>query len=166
MRLYIPRLGDKLILTENWYFKLLPDSRNEKIAAHFNNYLTSIKVNPAIFYHSEVWIDEGVKKLDPGRNPPVMISASFENREKMIWSQKMYDEWRVKFDVYQKAAREKHTKTIDVYITEGCTLTVDRIYIRKGAPEYDSVSFFVEGLVPKKIRFWAKLDDCNNIEFK
>lgn len=166
MRLYIPRLGDKLTLTEDWYFKLYPDSRNEKIAARFNNYLTSIALNPAVFYHSAVWIDEGVKKLDPGRNPPVMISASSEHRNEMIESQKKYGEWKVEFDLFEKAAREKHTKTIDVYITEGCTLTVDRIYIRKGASEYDSVSFFVEGLAPKKIRFWAKLDDCNNIEFK
>ena len=163
MRLYIPRLGDKLILTENWYFKLYPDHRNAKLGEHFDKHFLGLHINRMF---DVVWIGKDVKKLDPGRNPPLMISASVENREKMIWSQKKYDEWRVKFDAYQKAAREKHTKTIDVYITEGCTLTVDRIYIRKGAAEYDSVSFFVEGLAPKKIRFWAKLDDCNNVEFK
>ena len=38
-------------------------------------------------------------------------------------------------------------------------LTVDRIYIRKGNKEYSSVSFRVP-----KARFWAKLDDVNQIE--
>lgn len=161
MRLYIPRLGDKLTLTEDWYFKLYPDSRNEKLGEHFEKYYLGLHTNGSC-----VWVDKEIHKLNPGYNPPCLVYLTNENRYQMTKTQEEYDEWRVKFDAYQKAAVEKHTKTIDVYITEGCTLTVDRIYIRKGASEYDSVSFFVEGLAPKKIRFWAKLDDCNNIEFK
>lgn len=58
-------------------------------------------------------------------------------------------------------------KTIEVTIPKGCILTVDRIYIRKGAKAYDSVSFWVEGLIPnKKVRFWVSLNDANNIEYK
>ncbi len=52
-----------------------------------------------------------------------------------------------------------------VTIPKGCILTVDRIYIRKGLTEFSSISFFIEGLAKKKLRFWAKLEDCNNIEF-
>ena len=48
-------------------------------------------------------------------------------------------------------------------------LQVDRIYIRKGAPDYDSLSFFISSsdILPnkKKIRFFAKLVDINNIEY-
>lgn len=49
-------------------------------------------------------------------------------------------------------------------------LRVDRIYIRKGAADFSSVSFIIvesslEGL-KGKARFWAKLDDVNRIEFE
>lgn len=54
----------------------------------------------------------------------------------------------------------------------GTTLKVDRIYIRKGAGDFDSVTFWMKGgnkVVPfakgkpKAIRFWAKLADVNRI---
>lgn len=60
----------------------------------------------------------------------------------------------------------------------GCILTVDRVFIRKGMSGFSSVSFFLDkkSIDPKfssvaekiynsknKIRFWAKLEDVNNI---
>lgn len=52
----------------------------------------------------------------------------------------------------------------------GITLVIDRIYIKKGAPDYNSVTF----RIPKKgtdnpphftgLRFWVKLNDANKIE--
>ena len=80
-------------------------------------------------------------------------------------------------------------------IPAGAVLKVDRIYIRKGISEYSSITFCWVGertepkvekhtethydsfgkpsLVPyihkiprKPVRFWAKLDDVNNIEFE
>jgi hypothetical protein len=59
----------------------------------------------------------------------------------------------------------------DVTLPEGTTLEVDRIYIRtfnKSASsdenDFDSITFKIVG--KKKQRFWAKLKDCNNIEFR
>jgi hypothetical protein len=45
-------------------------------------------------------------------------------------------------------------------------LTVDRIYIRKGAKEFSSVTFrcLEPGKKKGSIRFWAKLKDVNKIE--
>lgn len=59
-------------------------------------------------------------------------------------------------------------------IKYGATLTVDRIYIRKGAGDYSSLTFWLgKGAVvtyqgtkytsTKRIRFWAKLADVNKI---
>jgi hypothetical protein len=70
--------------------------------------------------------------------------------------------------------------SITVTIPAGTVLKVDRIYIRKGLSEYSSITFFAKDLgevtrtnrwsnrtVKKKsLRFWAKLEDCNNIEFE
>jgi hypothetical protein len=54
---------------------------------------------------------------------------------------------------------------------KGTILTLDRIYIRKGKEEYDSVSFRIffcpdKRFHKKAIRFWATLEDVNNIYFE
>lgn len=46
-------------------------------------------------------------------------------------------------------------------------LVVDRIYIRQGASDFDSVTFVVKACPKTKLvgeRFWAKLDDVNRIQ--
>lgn len=57
-----------------------------------------------------------------------------------------------------------------VILSINSILKVDRIYIRKGNSAYDSLSFTLwdtSGKKPKTVaRFWAKLDDVNNIEFE
>jgi hypothetical protein len=85
------------------------------------------------------------------------------------------------------------SSTVPVVIPAGEILKVDRIYIRKGQGEFDSITFlwvgkatparteFVPGLdwgngrkdpdrtvkIPKKpVRFWVKLDNANEIEFQ
>lgn len=47
----------------------------------------------------------------------------------------------------------------------GTVLKVDRIYIRKGVRDFDSVTFYMKG-EKKKIRFWAKLPEVNKIIIK
>ena len=49
-------------------------------------------------------------------------------------------------------------------LKKGTILIVDRIYIRRGSPEYDSITFKTKGNPVK--RFWVKLADTNKIEFK
>jgi hypothetical protein len=61
----------------------------------------------------------------------------------------------------------------------GTILQVDRIFIRKGAEDYDSVTFLVQGgpnkalltksrggTAPKACRFWVKLEDANKMDVK
>jgi hypothetical protein len=57
----------------------------------------------------------------------------------------------------------------DITFPKGTVLCLDRIYIRKGASDFSSLSFFIkespqDGLKGK--RFWAKLKDCNKIYFE
>ena len=81
------------------------------------------------------------------------------------------------WDEYWKT-RNKIKDSIVATIPAGSVLKVDRIYIRKGQGDYDSISFWLtdcpnKAWAPKKaggtaegrLRFWAKLDDANNIEF-
>lgn len=55
-----------------------------------------------------------------------------------------------------------------VTIPFGAELKIDRIYIKKSAPSYNSVTFsWLKHSIPLKrnLRFWAKLDEVNKIEF-
>ena len=57
-----------------------------------------------------------------------------------------------------------------VWLPKDTILRVDRIYIRKGSSDFDSVSFrIVECPSNKKLckqRFWVKLEDANQIVFE
>lgn len=92
------------------------------------------------------------------------------------WEFKLYVESRNKsllnkFDYEFKYTYGQDIDYHTVTLPKGITLEVDRIYIRKGAhmADYSSVTFKVVSTEFKnfnKARFWAKLADCNNIEFE
>lgn len=77
--------------------------------------------------------------------------------------------------------------SIPAMIPAGEVLKVDRIYIRKGLEEFDSITFLWKNMrtepqlltqtnwqggtyqvkIPRKpVRFWVKLEDANTIEFE
>ena len=81
-------------------------------------------------------------------------------------------------NLYKRGHPEKVT------LPKGTVLRVDRIFIRKNMTDYSSITFFIidspdEKLKPtnlgnnpittfsvgKVVRFWAKLDDCTEMEF-
>ncbi len=54
-----------------------------------------------------------------------------------------------------------------VTIPAGLNLTVDRIYIRKGSSDFDSISFNVRGIKGfGLVRFWVKLDQLQTLEYE
>lgn len=79
----------------------------------------------------------------------------------------------------------KMDRTITIILPKGTVLRVDRIFIRQNMSDYSSLSFYIISSpdtdlnptipVPKEnissfsvgkiVRFWAKLDEVNKIEF-
>jgi len=59
-----------------------------------------------------------------------------------------------------------------VKLPKGTILVLERIYIRNGAGEFDSLTFRIKQLPnppktgKKTARFWAKLEDCNGINIQ
>lgn len=100
MNLYIPEIGDTIVLSKDWTFDLHAERRNTGLIKHFGHPVPR-------------WSDPEVYK---------------------------------------------------VTLPAGTNLKVDRIYIRKGISEYSSITFYAT-IGKNKIRFWAKLSDCNTIEF-
>jgi hypothetical protein len=67
-----------------------------------------------------------------------------------------------------QAWRKSRDEVYDVTLPAGTVLSVDRIFIRNGMAEYDSVTFRIRShpdLKKCKSRFWVKLDDANNIVY-
>lgn len=60
-------------------------------------------------------------------------------------------------------------RCIETTLPAGSILKIDRIYIRKGQKDFDSVTFFLTFCRGKKVtkaRFWVKLEDANKIILK
>lgn len=87
------------------------------------------------------------------------------------WSFELFKEYR-NTDLISAMNLDNRLESHKVSIPEGTVLTVDRIYIRQGQTDFNSVTFRVfdspdELLMCKpKPRFWAKLSDVNQIEFE
>lgn len=98
------------------------------------------------------------------------------------WHLKLYNEYRNDklielvgaFSNVGSWYRGNNPKGKKIIIKADAELTVDRIYIRKGAEEFSSLSFWLSPgaeviydgttyTTKKKIRFWAKLVDVNKI---
>lgn len=117
-RMYIPELGDVIIVSKTWAFDLYHENRNETLFALYG--------------------------------------------------------LEVKYPHYHEPKQPPTRVTIDA----GEKLKIDRIYIRKGASDFSSISFFLVGkkaslpatrwsaIKTRSVRFWAKLADVNRIEFE
>lgn len=107
------------------------------------------------------------------------------------WTFDLYDEHRnsslietlgLEFD--RKATPRERDRSASVTLPAGSVLKIDRLYIKKGQGDFDSVTFFLKGAktkgrmasyswggVPRKykvparaVRFWAKLACVNKIQ--
>lgn len=83
------------------------------------------------------------------------IHGSIKTNEKTISTAK-----ELQTDYY----RRKKAEPISTTIPKGAILEVDRLYLKKGCGDYDSVTFRLISGIPKvKGRFWAKLDAVNTL---
>lgn len=148
MNLHIPHLGTALTLAQDWTFRLFEERRNDPLI-------------------------EAAGITHPYRLLPDFWSGPSATRQEAVAKSK----WRMAdgsmptcTDRYMSGDLQ-HPLTLPA----GALLTIDRIFIRKGAAHFDSVTFWLKAkqapvtingrLVKKSVRFWAKLDDVNLIQF-
>jgi hypothetical protein len=193
MKLYVPEIGDHIILTKDWTFDLHAESRNEQLGALFGHYLSSTyrggwieeeilprlrQIDYSVDYPS--YDDPTFRKMFGGFDHDALQKARKEAEDSCPEFVKYWSDHKEWTDHSNEVMKEK----LIVTIPAGTTLAIDRIYIRKGASDYSSITFYAKQLgevtVPgskwswgssksKKVkaqRFWAKLTDCNQIEFK
>ena len=188
-KFYVPELGDTITLAEDFTFTLHAESRNQDLAAAFGHYA---EYNGGFFF-----IDESV--LPPMRDPdydlkyPDQNDPQFKDWLGRIDGNKLnkaykqaeadcleYKKYFEDLEIHRQEAAKIGKPSIQVTLPKGTELIVDRIYIRKGASDYSSITFRTNSLgsfdVPnssyrktktkKSLRFWVKLQECNTIVFE
>lgn len=189
MQLYVPEIGDEIRLTNDWTFELHAEYRNEQLAALFGYYIQlNLLVNESVV--------PKIRPVDYKVDYPDLKDPRFRTFFGGINSEynKACDEARNSCPEYVKyqadstewyANIKKHgTPTVSVTLPAGTLLKIDRIYIRKGSSDFSSITFYAKGLGEvmvssnrwtvnnlkttkrKAQRFWAKLADCNQIQFE
>ena len=129
-----PTIGNTIVLESDFVFPLYHESRN---LALFK--LIGITDSPSYKYDSHYSNDYRSRKTTTR-----IVWPSQWDGERVYESEYIYD------------------ASIIATLPKGTVLTVDRIYIRKGLPSYDSITFWAK--LPdakKKVRFWAKIIDIN-----
>jgi len=172
MKFYIPKIGDAIQLTEPWKFELYAERRNAALGTYFG------KEAP---HYRGIWVDnaENAEKVRTLQNPYVRTNDFYSKDANGLidyktFDKKGYDESKkLHQELYEYQLSQLGAKSLSVELPIGTILTIDRIYIRKGMSNFSSVTFYAKNLEgsgkkgkTKALRFWAKLDDCDNIEFK
>ena len=150
MRMQIPSIGDRIRLLQDWTFTLHAESRNETLGKALGIFGPNPDPKNKDHWAHELWSD----------------GVSSHGLEKRYEPDQNSLERRIEFS--GRALTE-------VTFPKGTEFTVDRIYIRKGAKEFDSMTLFL-GKTPlagtlgfkKKgaVRFWVKLTDANKMDFE
>lgn len=178
MRLYIPEIGDSLVLESDWTFELYPENRNVALGFFFGHWL---HYDSKLYPNSWNWVSK--YDLLPIRNPDYHFSEPWPTRnyhssffnagESHEDYQKRLDEftsknpeyvkWNSDNKLFMEEAKKYIKSSIPVTIPQGCKLVVDRIYIRKGSADFSSISFYVKDLGDVDYTGWTQssLDRLN-----
>lgn len=135
MNLFIPELGSKIWLSKHWTFTVHWESRNKTLIE---------SIMPGIYEEYEKayseWLDAYYR-----------IRSEDKRELEALW---------------KKVEKIKNKLNGNNFTFDPETiLEVDRIYIRKGAEGFSSVTFKWRK-DKKTIRFWVKLEDANRIIFE
>jgi len=190
MQLYVPEIGDEIRLTNDWTFELHAEYRNEQLAALFGYYIQmSLLVNESIVPK----IRPVDYKIDyPDLKDPrfrkhfgeIDHNAYYKECDEARNSCPEYVKYQADSTEWYANIKKHGTPTVSVTLPAGTLLKIDRIYIRKGSSDFSSITFYAKGLGEvmvssnrwtvnslkttkrKAQRFWAKLADCNQIQFE
>ncbi len=150
MQFYIPSIGDQIRLLEGWRFRLFAEYRNSAFAAAIFGYGVDGVAQNEKKRDFLTDLQSAQFKLDKLKSKSLVPTAQGSPQFRDIWG--------------------ANGDFLIVTLPKGLILTVDRIYIRKGKEDFDSITFNV----PKKTsnveglngRFWAKLSDVNRLQFE
>ena len=170
MNFYVPTIGDKIYLKKEWTFTLHRERRNEGLAKRIQE-VGSIVQNEYMYHkvecikdYEEVFNNGVFKHINPWTKGVIYtwdISSQEYKRRMETGNFKFVKESPHRWKSFKWTSNEAA-----VSLPRGTELTIDRIYIKKGAPTYDSITWRITDCPNKKLikaRFWTKLKDANRI---
>ena len=192
MKLYIPEIGDEIILAEDWNFILFPEHRNSDLAALSGYYLHQTRIDN---YLISGWVDEKevpyIRDQDYHPNYPeypigggrIEQNKYYDLRKKAEEDCPEWVKYWEDYKIWKDECDAKWIPILNMELKAGQLLKIDRIYVRKGASDFSSVTFYAKGMPEvrvrngsmygvskgrkkKSLRFWVKLSDCNEINFE
>lgn len=170
MRLYVPEIGDRFRLTADWTFALHNEGRNSDLWSALDcDRHPSVAVYEAKY---RALIEERDALIERGET----VSHSYYGNPTVTRKRVALAD-QARYDEIQKEFYQRKPAIVEITLPAGTELTVDRVYIRKGAGDYSSLSFYIAdtplmalkpagkgGFKKGRRRFWAKLADVNRIE--
>lgn len=153
MKMYIPEIGDRIRLVEDWQFNLINEYRNQSLWKFFESETAAVS-------------EQRGKMEDRLHELERKFGYTYSNIPNMLTD----DEQREYRDLRGRLRETQYRyANAEVMLPAGCELSVDRIYIRKGLGDWSSITFYLQSHphtgFKRKPRFWVKLSDCNQIEF-
>ena len=145
MNMFIPEIGTRIILSEDWMFTLYFEQRNKFLI----DFMDAVNDEADMSRRRNFIHGLGVRHYADDREGVLRMS-----------------QW------YQDRGHDMNALNYQMTLPVGTDLTIDRIYIRKGQENFSSASFVLNhtahpvGEVRGRKRFWAKLEDVNNIVFE
>jgi hypothetical protein len=165
--LYIPEIGDRITLAEDWTFPLHREHRNAALWDILSGdddpvIMANLQRREALDAEMSAIMQRGtVVRSDRSLGPVSPYRQPIMRQEDLPRYNALSEERRALLDV---------EASIAVTLPAGTELAVDRVYIRKGISDYSSLSFNLTATpdplisaVRGRKRFWAKLADCNRI---
>lgn len=161
MKFYIPKLKDRLRLTEDWVAMLHDEYRNHAFIASVLGVKKGTPKNNSYEYMTNA---DGYQVFDYSKITQIGWDGLLQEKLKEYESNvtKMMEAKLLNNRLYQGDLE------LPVTIPKGTVLCIQRIYIRNGQQDYDSVTFSIAKVKGSKIsgRFWVKLDNANEIHYE
>lgn len=168
-QLNIPTIGDVFTLAADWTFTLIAEHRNSAMIDY-------LKETGVIAQDAQMWEPALCRAAIPAtrrqlRDGARAISGPYHWDRRYAesdYEDVVYNDSCLKARGHDDACsadyRDSPRQTPARYgctLPKGTRLRVDRIYIRKGKKEYDSLTFWALDLSKKRVRFFARLADVN-----
>lgn len=158
MNLFIPEVGTTLKLSEDWTFTLAFQYRNESFVQAAIGGMFNVPPELRVFHRHYSEKDKSIifaLKDTEYKDQAVIRTSDFPKDYPVV--------------------QHNHLDGVRFTLTKGTELKIDRIYVRKGKSDYSSLTFNVvntthpflvdkKGKKKGKLRFWATLDDVNQIQ--
>lgn len=160
MKFYVPTIGDKIYLVEDWTFTLYKEHRNEGLAKR----LDKVK---EVKHEQKQWVRKFRNKVRFYGGYDTIYLPKYEENDFHLESCNEHDMYAYESTPYRWTSKTWKDDEFQVTLPRGTELKVSRIYIRSTYREFDSITWVINNCpLDKKLnkaRFWVKLKDANRI---